>query len=70
MLRAGGERVRVRRSPGPVVAPVAADMTVTDSCHTWKGTLSEGSTGEVVRQLLIRALADGGGAQPRAGQVR
>ncbi|HET9382151.1 MAG TPA: M15 family metallopeptidase [Streptomyces sp.] len=45
-------------------APPAAVATVTDGCYTWGGTLSEGSSGEAVRQLQIRVAGyPGSGSQ-------
>ncbi|GFH67813.1 muramoylpentapeptide carboxypeptidase [Streptomyces gougerotii] len=35
-------------------APAAKDVGAADGCYTWSGTLSEGSSGEAVRQLQIR----------------
>jgi zinc D-Ala-D-Ala carboxypeptidase len=37
--------------PGPVTA---ADMAIADACYTWGRTLSEGASGDDVRQLQIR----------------
>ena len=37
--------------PGPVTAE---DIQAADACYTWNRTLSEGASGEDVRQLQIR----------------
>ncbi|MET7640763.1 D-Ala-D-Ala carboxypeptidase family metallohydrolase [Streptomyces sp. NPDC005438] len=38
---------------GPAPAKTA-DAKITDGCYTWSGNLSEGASGEAVRQLQIR----------------
>ncbi|MFD4350879.1 D-Ala-D-Ala carboxypeptidase family metallohydrolase, partial [Streptomyces coelicoflavus] len=51
----------------PAVAntsPAAAEVSAADGCYTWSGTLSEGSSGEAVRQLQIRVAGyPGSGSQ-------
>ncbi|MFM9701195.1 peptidoglycan-binding domain-containing protein, partial [Streptomyces europaeiscabiei] len=45
-------------------ASATADAGALDGCYTWSGTLSEGSSGEAVRQLQIRVAGyPGTGAQ-------
>ncbi|MFB8353381.1 D-Ala-D-Ala carboxypeptidase family metallohydrolase [Streptomyces niveus] len=41
-----------------------AEVSAADGCYTWSGTLSEGSSGEAVRQLQIRVAGyPGSGSQ-------
>ncbi|TXL88615.1 M15 family metallopeptidase [Streptomyces sp. IB2014 016-6] len=41
-----------------------AEVSAVDGCYTWSGTLSEGSSGEAVRQLQIRVAGyPGSGSQ-------
>ncbi len=45
-------------------APAAVAEVAADGCYTWSGTLSEGSSGEAVRQLQIRVAGyPGSGSQ-------
>ncbi|MEU5364045.1 M15 family metallopeptidase [Streptomyces sp. NPDC005925] len=46
-------------------APAAvAEASIADGCYTWSGSLSEGSSGEAVRQLQIRVAGyPGSGSQ-------
>jgi len=46
------------------VVAVTAGPALADGCYTWSGTLSEGSSGEAVRQLQIRVSG-----YPGAGAV-
>jgi zinc D-Ala-D-Ala carboxypeptidase len=45
-------------------AAATADAKAADGCYTWSGTLSEGASGEAVRQLQIRVAGyPGSGSQ-------
>lgn len=61
LMFAGPAAVPAVASPAPAAT---ADAAVADGCYTWNGTLSEGSSGEPVRQLQIRVAGyPGSGSQ-------
>lgn len=51
VLAVTGAAATVSADPGPVTAE---DVQAADACYTWNRTLSEGASGEDVRQLQIR----------------
>ncbi|HEV7626536.1 MAG TPA: peptidoglycan-binding domain-containing protein, partial [Streptomyces sp.] len=53
LMFAGPAAVPAFASTAPA-ATAATAATVADACYTWSGALSEGASGEAVRQLQIR----------------